>query len=85
MKTLWKLGHLQCGFSKCNSKYCKPRTFQQFNFRPSKNCHSHVSVYGHCTRHNGQNERVYLGWYLNYAEITIAMIKQCIANNVLLF
>lgn len=75
MKSVWKIGHLQCGFSKCDSKYCKHRTFQQFNFRQTESFHFHLCVYGQCKRRNGQNERVYLGWELRNTDVAISIVK----------
>jgi len=83
MKILRKLGHLQCGFSNCKSKYYKPRTFQQFTFRQTESFHFHFSVYGICTLQNGQQERVYLGWDLNYADVAISIAKISRRNKVL--
>ena len=32
-------------------------------------------MYGVCTRRNGHQERVYLRWNLNYADVAISIIK----------
>ena len=74
MKSVWRIGHLQCGFHKSDSHYCKSRTMQKFNFRHTLPYHYHFCMYGHFTRRNGG--KAYLGWTLAYADIAIPFVKK---------
>ena len=76
MKSVWKIGHLQCGFHNCDSHYCKPRTLQKFDFGDTKPYHYHFTLNRHFTHRNGQQLRVYLGWDLTHADVAIPIVKK---------